>query len=104
MNQNEMNRFGFEENTSNQNNSYNNQQPQYDTGENYQSNFNNGTGIPPINQQFNSLEQRRVQTNNRLVRRMMRPRNMGFGNVKFIVITIILSLIVGIGIGIMMMK
>lgn len=60
--------------------------------------------IAPINHQTdNGVTRRRLD--NRLVRKLTKPGNMsGFSSIRFIIITLVTSLVVGIGFGILMMK
>ena len=112
MNQNQDNRFGFNDSSLNSSNLYNDglqnstldSQQFNNNGYNQQNNFNNNSGITPVNHQYDNINQNRNKVDNRLVRKLMRPRNMGFSNTKFIILTILLSLVVGIGIGVIIMK
>lgn len=64
------------------------------------------TGITPINRQYDN--EPTVNKENRLVRRLTMDNNnqvsSGFGSIKFIIATLILSLVVGVSIGYILIK
>ena len=68
--------------------------------------LNNDTGIAPINREYDNVDSIDKTKSNQLVRKLTKPNNIsqGFSNVKFIVLVLLLSLVVGVSIGYMIMK
>lgn len=61
-------------------------------------------GIAPVNHEFDNVNN--VSKNETLVKTLTKPNNTspGFGNIKFIIITLLSSLVVGVSIGCLLMK
>ena len=68
--------------------------------------LNTNNGITPINREYENVDSIDKTKSNQLVRKLTKPNNTskGFSNVKFIVLVLLLSLVVGISIGYMIMK
>ena len=62
--------------------------------------------ITPINREYENVDSIDKTKSNQLVRKLTKPNNTstGFSNVKFIVLVLLLSLVVGISIGYLIMK
>ena len=68
--------------------------------------LNNDNGIAPINREYENIDSMDKTKSNQLVRKLVKPNDIsnGFSNIKFIVATLIFSLVVGVSIGYILMK